>query len=90
LASSSNNGTLEPSFLSLVSAPLYLPPYSPDFNPIEQLFATLKALLGKAAEPTVGGLWKRIGKLPDAFQPSECANYVQKRGLRSHNEWKPL
>ena len=43
----------------------YLPPYSPDLNPIEQAFAKLKALLRKAAERTVDGLWTAIGKLLD-------------------------
>jgi transposase len=55
----------------------YLPPYSPDFNPIEQVFAKLKALLRKAAERTVDGLWSRIARLIDAFQPAECANYLR-------------
>ena len=54
---------------------LYLPPYSPDFNPIENAFAKLKALLRKAAEPTVDGLWDAIGHIIDLFTPSECANY---------------
>ena len=52
----------------------YLPPYSPDFNPIENAFAKLKALLRKAAERTVDGLWNAIGRLIDLFPPSECAN----------------
>ena len=59
---------------------LYLPPYSPDFNPIENAFAKLKALLRKAAERTVGALWDRIGILLDAFTPSECANYFAAAG----------
>ncbi|NNF73313.1 MAG: IS630 family transposase [Rhodobacteraceae bacterium] len=54
---------------------LFLPPYSPDFNPIEMAFAKLKALLRKAAERTVNGLWNAIGKLVDCFTPQECANY---------------
>ncbi len=53
---------------------LYLPPYSPDFNPIENAFAKLKALLRKAAERSVGALWDRIGFILDAFTPDECAN----------------
>ena len=53
----------------------YLPPYSPDFNPIENAFAKLKALLRKAGERTVEGLWAAIGRLLDAFTPDECANY---------------
>jgi transposase len=59
---------------------LYLPPYSPDFNPIEQLFAKLKALLRKAAERSVDGLWDRIATLLDAFPPNECANYFRNAG----------
>ena len=52
----------------------YLPPYSPDFNPIENAFAKLKALLRKAAERTIEGLWAAIGRLIDLFTPQECAN----------------
>ena len=59
---------------------LYLPPYSPDFNPIEQLFAKLKALLRKAAERSVDALWNRIGNLLDAFTSDECANYFRNAG----------
>jgi transposase len=55
-------------------------PYSPDFNPIEQLFAKLKALLRKAAERSVEGLWNRIACLLDAFQPDECVNYFRNSG----------
>jgi transposase len=58
----------------------YLPPYSPDFNPIENAFAKLKALLRKAAERTVGALWDRIGITLDAFTPAECANYFAAAG----------
>jgi len=53
---------------------LFLPPYSPDFNPIENAFAKLKALLRKAAERSVDGLWDTIGRLVDLFTPTECAN----------------
>ena len=56
---------------------LYLPPYSPDFNPIENAFAKLKALLRKAAERTLGALWDKIGLALDAFTPAECANYFK-------------
>lgn len=59
---------------------LYLPPYSPDFNPIENAFAKLKALLRKAAERTIDGLWNAIGRLLDAFTPNECANYFAAAG----------
>jgi transposase len=59
---------------------LYLPPYSPDFNPIENAFAKLKALLRKAAKRTVEGLWTKIGQILPAFTPSECANYFEAAG----------
>ena len=54
---------------------LLLPPYSPDFNPIENAFAKLKTLLRKAAARTVDHLWRVIGDCLDAFTPAECANY---------------
>jgi transposase len=53
------------------ASPLHLPPYSPDFNPIENAFAKLKALLRKAAERTVAGLWAAIGRLVDLITPAE-------------------
>ena len=59
---------------------LFLPPYSPDFNPIEMAFSKLKALLRKAAERTVTGLWSAIGRLLEAFTPQECANYFAAAG----------
>ena len=59
---------------------LYLPPYSPDLNPIEMAFAKLKALLRKAAERTVDGLWDNIGEILAAFSPDECANYFRHTG----------
>ena len=59
---------------------LFLPPYSPDVNPIENAFAELKALLRKAAERTVEGLWAAIGPLVDAFSTTECANYFRACG----------
>lgn len=58
----------------------YLPPYSPDLNPIEQLFAKLKALLRKAATRTVEALWSAIGSLVESFAPDECANYIRNSG----------
>jgi transposase len=59
---------------------LFLPPYSPDFNPIENAFAKLKALLRKAAERTVQGLWAAISRLIDLFTPQECANSFRAAG----------
>jgi transposase len=62
---------------------LFLPPYSPDLNPIEQVFAKLKLLLRKAAERSVETTWRRIGSLLDAFPPHECANYLRNSGYAS-------
>ncbi len=58
----------------------YLPAYSPDLNPIEQVFAKLKAALRKGAARTVKALWKLIGKLLKTFAPEECANYFRHAG----------
>jgi len=62
---------------------LFLPAYSPDLNPIEQVFAKLKTLLRKAAERTVEATWRRIGQLLDHFSPAECANYLKNSGYAS-------
>ena len=62
---------------------LYLPPYSPDLNPIEQLFAKLKALLRKTAARTKHELWQAIGRLLARVPPSECANYLSHCGYGS-------
>ena len=59
---------------------IFLPPYSPDLNPIEQMFAKLKTLLRKAAERTVEATWQRIGHLLDQFTAEECANYLANSG----------
>lgn len=59
---------------------LYLPPYSPDFNPIELAFAKLKAILRKAAARTVPDLWDAIASALDAFTPLECQNYFAATG----------
>ena len=61
----------------------FLPPYSPDLNPIEQVFAKLKALLRKADERTIEATWRRIGALLDHFSPQECANYLVNAGYAS-------
>jgi transposase len=53
----------------------FLPPYSPDFNPIENAFAKLKALLRKAAARTRDALWDEVGRLIELFAPEECGNY---------------
>ena len=61
----------------------YLPAYSPDLNPIEQVFSKLKAALRKGAARTVKGLLKLIGKLVKAFAPEECCNYFRHAGYKS-------
>jgi transposase len=67
----------------------YLPPYSPDFNPIELAFAKLKALLRTAARRTVDALWHAIGHALDAFSPAECARYLAHAGYLPPNR-EPL
>jgi len=59
---------------------LFLPPYSPDLNPIENAFSKLKRLLRKAAERTVDRLWRAIGQVIDRFTPQECRNYFRHCG----------
>lgn len=59
---------------------LFLPPYSPDLNPIEQMFSKLKTLLRKADERSVEATWKRIGSLLTCFSPDECGNYLVNSG----------
>ena len=59
---------------------LYLPPYSPDFNPIEMAFSKLKALLRKAAARTIPELWDVIAQAIDQFPESECSNYFAAAG----------
>ena len=59
---------------------IFLPPYSPDLNPIEQAFAKLKHLLRRAKERTVEATWQRIGSLLEKFQPEECSNYFRNAG----------
>jgi transposase len=59
---------------------LLLPPYSPDFNPIEMAFAKLKTLLRTAAERTIDALWRSIGTILSAFTPEECSKYFKHAG----------
>ena len=59
---------------------LYLPAYSPDLNPIEQLFAKFKALIRAAKPRTVDELWKAIAALPDRTSREECANFIRNSG----------
>ena len=69
---------------------LYLPPYSPDLNPIEQAFAKLKALLRKAQERTLEGLWSFLGRALDAFAAGECHNYFRHCGYNAKPSSKAL
>jgi transposase len=59
---------------------LFLPPYSPDLNPIEMAFAKLKALLRARAIRTIDALWRAIGEICDLFSPQECRNYFAAAG----------
>src|SRR5262249_15586354 len=59
---------------------VYLPPYSPDLNPIELVFAKVKSILRSAAERTVEGLWRRLGDLIDEFPSAECRAYLRHCG----------
>ena len=62
------------------ATPQYLPPYSPDLNPIEMAFSKLKAHLRKAAEQTIPGLVRKIGRVVKAFTPQECRNFFRHVG----------
>lgn len=59
---------------------IYLPPYSPDFNPIEMAFSKLKAALRKAAARTIPELWDVIAEAIELYKPEECANYFTTAG----------
>jgi transposase len=81
---SSHKGKAIRNAIKAVGAKLFfLPPYSPDLNPIEQVFSKLKHLLRKAAERTVEATWKRIGSLLDKFSSKECMNYFINSGYGS-------
>ena len=64
----------------ILAPPHFLPPYSPDLNPIENAFSKLKAMLRKAAARTRDQLWKAIAQIIDTFTPRECANYFSAAG----------
>jgi len=80
---SHKNDAVRKAIRSVGAKLFFLPPYSPDLNPIEQVFAKLKALLRKANERTVATTWKRIGELMNEFSPQECANYLRNSGYAS-------
>jgi transposase len=62
---------------------IFLPPYSPDLNPIEQVFAKLKHLMRKAARRTLDETWRGVGEILPAFKPDECARYLKNAGYAS-------
>ena len=62
---------------------IFLPAYSPDLNPIEQVFAKLKHLMRKASPRTVEDTWRKVGSTLDLFSPNECANYLTNSGYAS-------
>ena len=62
---------------------LFLPPYSPDLNPIEQVFSKLKHLMRRAAERTPETTWRRMGTLLGRFEPDECSRYLANSGYAS-------
>ena len=80
---SHKNATVRKAIRNAGAHLLFLPPYSPDLNPIEQVFAKLKHLLRDAAERTTETTSQRIGTLLDRFSPQECANYIQNAGYAS-------
>ena len=62
---------------------LFLPPYSPDMNPIEQAFAKIKAHLRKAEARTFDALWRALGDICNLFEPQECWNFLRAAGYAS-------
>jgi len=80
----SHKGRAVRAALRAVGAKLFfLPPYSPDLNPIEQVFAKLKTLLRKAEERSVEATWQRIGTILQCFTSNECAAYIANAGYAS-------
>ena len=82
----SEGGTARREAIEAIGARLlYLPPYSPDFNPIERAFAKLKALLRTAAARTVSHLWEAIRRAFALFRPAECRNYLAAAGYDAYD-----
>jgi len=65
---------------------VYLPPYSLDFNPIENVFSKLKSLVRKLKLQTMEALWQRLGELCDVFLPEECKNYFKHAGYKTREK----
>jgi len=64
---------------------LYLPPYSPDFNPMEMVFSKMKTLVRKSKLRKVEDLWKKLGEWGDLFSPEECQNYFKHAGYHTNS-----
>lgn len=71
---------IDPAIRAVGARLLFLPPYSPDLNPIEQVFAKLKHLLRRSQERTTEDTWRRLGNLLDHFTPKQCSNYLVNAG----------
>jgi transposase len=78
--SSHKNSAVRKAIRAVGARVLFLPPYSPDLNPIEQVFSKLKHLMRKASERSVEATWRRIGTLLDRFPPAECSRYFVNSG----------
>ena len=74
---------VEQAIIAAGAAVLFLPPYSPDLNPIEKFFSKLKARLRKAATRDIEALWKEIGELLDTVSSNECSNFFASCGYVS-------
>jgi putative transposase len=81
---SHNGKAVRRAIRSAGAKPFFLPKYSPDLNPIEQVFAKLKHLLRNAAARTIETVLAAIGELLDTFTPQECANYLAKRRIQAN------
>ena len=71
---------VEKAIASVGAQVLYLPPYSPDLTPIEQVFSKLKTMLRKFKRRTMEALWNQLGERCDVFSPNECKNYYKNSG----------
>jgi len=69
---------------------LYLPPYSPDFNPMEMVFSKMKTLVRKAKLRKKEDLWKKLGELCDTFLPEECQNYFKHAGYTKNLKFQTI
>ena len=80
---------VEKAIQSVGAKVVYLPPYSPDFNPIENVFSKLKTMLRKLKLRTMEELWKKLGQLCDIFSPDECKNYFRHAGYYGKKNYRP-